>query len=133
MAFHAVSTKGETPHLGIKQNIVFVTQLLNLGGGYHNQHGLFIAPKPGLYIFSTSVLSYIDAHAEFNAAIVKNGFILATAYGHGDSGRHDQGSVTVVTQLNVGDEVSVKNINNADDSIWGSTYTTFMGILVVEM
>ncbi|XP_045181237.2 uncharacterized protein LOC123540350 [Mercenaria mercenaria] len=133
VAFHAVISKALVQHLGIDQNIVFDVVELNLGGGYHNQHGLFIAPKSGLYIFSTSLLSYVNAKAEFDASIVKNGNILASAFGHGDSGRHDQGSVTVVTQLNVGDEISVKNRVIADDAYWGDRYSSFMGILVIEM
>ncbi|XP_045188011.2 uncharacterized protein LOC123545766 [Mercenaria mercenaria] len=129
-AFHAVSDKHEIPHLQIDQSILFETVLLNIGGAYHSNHSLFIAETPGVYLFSVSILSFVNDRSEYTAALVKNGGNLALIYGHGDSGRHDQGSVTVVTQLKAGDEVWVKLLSSADDSIYGGRYTTFSGVML---
>jgi len=117
----------------MNQNIVFETVIENLGGGYHNQHGIFIAPANGVYIFSVSILSWVNDHAEFQADLKKDGVILARAFGHGDSGRHDQGSVTVATQLQKGNEVWVSLKYPNDDSIYGARYSTFMGCLVYPL
>ncbi|XP_045181482.2 cerebellin-4-like [Mercenaria mercenaria] len=133
VAFHAVvDANGEVRHHGINQNLVFETVLLNINGGYHSQHGLFIAPTAGLYIFSTSVL---DAGSKplIHADMVKNGAVLARAYGHGNSGFPEQGSVTVVTQLKAGDEVWVRISCCADGSITGLRYTSFTGALLMFM
>ena len=131
VAFHAViKAFKEVAHLGINQNIVFPDIMLNLGGGYHNQHGVFIAPQPGVYLFSTSIMSYVGTHSDIWVHLEKNGNILANAYGHGDSGRHDQGSVTVVAQLVAGDEVWVRLGGPADASLWGDGNDSFMGLLV---
>lgn len=129
-AFHAVSDRGEMTHIGKDQTVVFENVLLNIGGDFHINHSLFIAEMPGVYMFSASILSFVNAHPEFSAAIVKNGGNLALIYGHSDNGRHDQGSVTVVTQLDAGDEVWVKLLSPDDGSIYGGRYTTFSGALL---
>ncbi|XP_053383320.1 uncharacterized protein LOC128549779 [Mercenaria mercenaria] len=131
VAFHAVNTHGEIAHIGVGQNIHFETVLLNLNNGFHPQHGVFIAPTAGLYIFSTSVLSFSGQTTSlFAADLVKNGAILGRAYGHGDNGYHDRGSVTAVTQIAAGDEVWVRLHCCADDSLYGGYYTTFTGALL---
>ena len=134
VAFHATTDKGEVPNLGIGQHIALDQVLINLGNGYHSQHGLFIAPKAGIYIFSASIMSYKNAHPEIWISIVKNGSELGKAYAHGDSGRHDQGSVTVVTQLSLADEVWIRLSGPAaGDSFWGDRCTSFMGYLLQPM
>jgi hypothetical protein len=127
VAFHAVSDKGKISHLGSNENIKFETILLNAGGGYHSQHGLFIAPKAGIYLFSTSVLT---AQTMAYSQITKNGTPLAKVYGLGNSAIAEQGSVTVATQLNSGDEVWVKHIYPAGGDIWGERFTSFTGVLI---
>ncbi|XP_053386920.1 uncharacterized protein LOC123542592 [Mercenaria mercenaria] len=130
VAFHAVVL---TPvdHLGRGQTVVFDTVRLNLSGGYNRFTGIFTASKPGLYLFSLSVLSYTDPKPKFNVFIVKNGGSLAKVYGHGgSSGKRSQGSVTVVMQLNKGDHVWARNVNVHDASIGGWGYTSFTGVLL---
>ncbi|XP_053387162.1 uncharacterized protein LOC128550975 [Mercenaria mercenaria] len=131
VAFHAVVLTPEVHHLGRGQTVVFETVRLNLNGGYNRFTGIFTASKPGLYLFSLSVLSHIDPKSKFNVCIVKNGVRLVTVYGHGDSpGKRSQGSVTVVMQLNKGDHVWAKNVNVHDASIGGWGYTSFTGVLL---
>jgi predicted acyltransferase (DUF342 family) len=62
--------------------------------------------------------------------ITKNGIPLAKVYGLGSSAIAEQGSVTVATQLNIGDEVWVKHIYPADGDIWGERFTSFTGVLI---
>ncbi|XP_053382256.1 complement C1q-like protein 4 [Mercenaria mercenaria] len=131
VAFHAVRDGNEYPHLGINQHIVFGTVLLNIGNGYSAHHGIFTAPKAGLYIFSASILSYNGPKTSlFAADIVKGGYLLARLYGHGVNGYHDQGSATVVTQLKAGEQVWVRQAWPPNDSLYGGRYTTFSGSLI---
>lgn len=107
VAFHAVVDLRTIEHIGVHQHIVFEEEYLNVGEGYHKLLGTFLAPYDGIYVFSASVMSSVNDHPEVQAAIVKNGTVLARIFGHGDNGRHDQGSATVTIQLNTGDEVWV--------------------------
>lgn len=107
--------------------------LLDLGEGYHELHGTFISPLAGIYVFSTTVMSYIDPYPEVQAALVKNGNPLARVFCHGDNGKHDQGSVTVTVQLEEGDEVWVEQLHPSDDSIYGGRFTSFTGFLVTSV
>ncbi|KAL4228780.1 EMI domain [Mactra antiquata] len=55
VAFHAVLTIPELDHVGVDGNIKFNNVFLNAGNSYHNQHGLFIAPQSGIYLFSVTL------------------------------------------------------------------------------
>ena len=115
-------------HVGVNQNIVFEQVLTNEGGGYHQNHGVFIAPQSGIYVFSSTILCF--QNGEVLAEMVHNGNPVTNIYCHGDSGRHDQGSQTVVIKMNAGDEVAVRNFYHADDSIWGGQFSSFSGYLI---
>ena len=131
VAFHAVFSSGIISHLGTNDNIRFDKVLLNEGGGYHNQHGLFIAPKSGFYLFSVSIAT--SPGQRFYAYVSKNGVVIGEIAGNGEQGGYlDQGSVTMVTKLSVGDEVWVVHTNPTDGSIYGSSYTSFTGFLIME-
>lgn len=132
VAFQAHLTSDIT-HITLNQKIIFDFVSLNLGNGYHAAHGLFIAPRPGIFIFSASLL----AHSSKNVQMVfmKNGSslgggILATS--DGVIG-FDQGSATVVAQLNAGDEVWIENGWPDDTSLRATQNTCFMGCLVMEL
>ena len=127
VAFHAVNSGPSVHHVGAKQKIVFNKVNINAGAGYHAQHGLFIAPQPGLYIFSMSIFSDNAQHPKIDVSLMKDGVLLARAAGNG--GR-DQGSVTVVTQLDTGNEVWVELYLPADTAYYGDYFTSFMGCLV---
>ncbi|KAH3706153.1 hypothetical protein DPMN_065533 [Dreissena polymorpha] len=68
-------------------------------------------------------------NGEAHDAIVHNGNVVAIIYGHGDNVRHDQGSQTVIINMITGDDVAVKNIDFADDSILGDFYSSFSGYI----
>ena len=44
--------------LGADQNIAFENVITNVGDAYNSQAGVFIAPVSGIYVFSTSTMSY---------------------------------------------------------------------------
>ncbi|KAH3715647.1 hypothetical protein DPMN_058359 [Dreissena polymorpha] len=115
-------------HIGLNQNIIFDNVITNEGGGYHPLHGVFIAPQYGYYVLSSAAFTF--GNGEINTAMGHNGNIIAYIYGHGDNGRHDQGSQTVVTWLDVGDEKAVQNKNYTGTSIFGYLYSSFSGYLL---
>ncbi|KAH3771412.1 hypothetical protein DPMN_172729 [Dreissena polymorpha] len=96
-------------HVANNQNIVFEKVVTNEGGGYHPNNGAFIAPESGFYVLSSSTMC--ATNGEVLAAMVHNGNIVTRMYCHGDGGRHDQGSQTVVVQMFAGDSAAVKNID----------------------
>ncbi|KAL4228908.1 hypothetical protein ACF0H5_011948 [Mactra antiquata] len=106
---------------------------LNLGGGYIPLTGYFTAPSNGLYLFSVSLLivNHPQGQLEFGAVVVKNGSDLEMIFMHTDKGWDDQGSVTVITQLNVGDRVWVEMRNVGPDG--GDISSSFSGVLIFQM
>lgn len=126
VAFHALIDGGDITGLGIGQNIVFDRVLLNLGNCYHEQHGVFIAPVQGLYLFSVSILSHSHTD-QIDVQLVKDGIGLGRVYAY-DQVRRSQGSVTVVAQLNAQDEVWTEV--SYGDSLWGGPQSSFTGVLL---
>ena len=128
VAFHVtIDAPAHFAHLNTGQVIVFDSVHLNTGGGYHSAAGIFIAPKSGTYLFSLSVgLKSPSTCIILN--LIQNGHLLARTNAYG----HDQGSVTVATQLQTGDEVLAKGNACASDvdMLYGGKYTSFMGILI---
>ena len=116
-------------NLGDHQKVILDVVKLNLGPGYHSQHGLFIAPAPGLYIFSLSILAHSHGSDYLDVGIVKNGVDLGSAFAHGDSSTvpWDQGSVTVLVQLVAGDEVWVDRRFLSGPAVWVNYFSSFMG------
>ncbi|KAH3791914.1 cerebellin-3-like [Dreissena polymorpha] len=127
VAFSAMKSASQG-HLGVNQNIIFEQVLTNEGGGYHPNHGVFIAPQSGVYVMSSAIMT--SANGRFHAAIVHNGNMVAHIYGHGDSGLYDQGSQTIVIKLNAEDEVAVQNFDFPDITIFGYLYSSFSGYLL---
>ncbi|KAL4225654.1 hypothetical protein ACF0H5_016343 [Mactra antiquata] len=134
VAFHAtINAANDVTHINRGEKIVFDKVKFSIGGGYHSQHGLFIAPKAGIYIFSLSVMS--SNHNSLEAVLQKNGVGLAGAFAdsYNDGSPFQQGSVTVVTQLAVGDEVYVSNAWPDNTSLHTHDLTSFMGCLITEI
>ncbi|XP_060575200.1 cerebellin-2-like [Ruditapes philippinarum] len=127
VAFHAtIDVQTHVTQLTIGQTIVFDSVHLNIGGGYHSSGGLFIAPTAGIYMFSLSVMLNTPSHW-ISLELLKNGAILAETYANG----YDQGSVSVATQLKVGDEVFVKVHGSDSGMVYGEKLTSFTGALIM--
>ena len=120
-------------HIGIHQKIPFDSISLNLGNAYHGTHGLFIAPRAGIYIFSGSILAHHTKEIEMsfmkNGAYIGGGILAHSAVNQG----FNQGSATVVAQLKAGDEVWIENLYPDNTSIRASIYTCFMGCLIMDI
>lgn len=115
-------------HVGDNQHIVFDHVITNVGNAYNPHSGLFIAPVSGIYVFSTSILSY-DGRNNW-ASIVVNNIPKSHIYMHDD--RHAMSSHTLVFELSAGDDVGVQG--HAGDAYQGENlpYTIFSGFLLQQ-
>ena len=121
-------------NLGVNQNIAFKSVLMNLGGAYSPLHGVFTAPRAGVYFFSASLLSDMSQTYSpvVHAAISVNGKTKAKILAISEAHQHrDQGSNTLIADLKMGDQVWVKNIDNTGATICGiNGFSTFSGYLL---
>ncbi|XP_045187629.2 cerebellin-2-like [Mercenaria mercenaria] len=130
VAFSATLNRANIEHIGVHQNIVFSDVITNIGNGYNNHHGLFIAPVSGLYMFSTTLLS--GPNVEYSAAIEINGSDVVKMFERGTDNRHGSATQTVVVQLKKGDDVAVQSLV-PDHTYWGDRYSSFSGVLLQEL
>lgn len=131
VAFCAVLKAVKTePNLGIKQPILYDTLVTDIGGGFHMPHGLFTAPRSGLYLLSASVMSY--THIDVRASIVVNGVQIVNIYAHVPND-FAQGTQVIVVQLNQGDDVAVEVVHRSNVTVWGDMFTSFSGFLLAPM
>jgi len=79
IAFQAAKKATQTG-TGTNQNILFEDVSINLGNGYHPQHGIFIVPRSGIYVISTTLLHENQPSVWFIGAIVHQGTILAKVF-----------------------------------------------------
>ncbi|XP_053381665.1 cerebellin-2-like [Mercenaria mercenaria] len=130
VAFSATLDQLNVEHIGVHQNIVFSDVITNIGNGYNNHHGLFVAPVSGLYMFSTTILS--GQNADFAVAIEINGSDVVRMFERGTDNRHGSATQTVIVQLQKGDDVAVQSLS-PDHTYWGDKYSSFSGVLLQEL
>jgi len=128
IAFQAMKTVRQDA-IGKNQNILFETVTVNLGNGYHPQHGIFIVQKSGLYVITATTLHPAQG-TFFNGAIEHQGVPVAYIYGNGNDWGHS--TQTVLIQAIAGDEIWVRNVGPSNESIYGNGYSTFSGYLIWE-
>jgi len=71
VAFQAIKD-AEQASIGANQNVMFERVTLNLGNGYHPQHGIFIVPRSGIYVISVTTL-HVTQSIYFHGVIVHQG------------------------------------------------------------
>ena len=130
IAFHATNDPGVTTQVGKNQHVLFEDVHINAGNAFHVLHGLFIAPRSGIYLFSASVMGHPNSPGII-ATIMKNGNKLVNIYGMPQ--QYGQGSASIVTQLNAGDEVWVASTQISSATYYGDLFTSFMGCLITEV
>ena len=138
VAFHATVDGLLSSNHQAGETVVFETVKLNLGGGYDGTTGVFTCPTDGVYIFSTSIMTYHGTQTDVektrvHTAIMKNGEEIASAFASGGSGEMEQGSVSAAIELVRGDEVEVKFQRRNNMLMWGDKLTSFMGVLVTPL
>ncbi|XP_045198731.2 complement C1q-like protein 2 [Mercenaria mercenaria] len=128
IAFFATLTN-HLEHAGVQQTFVFDRIVTNLGHGYNNHSGNFIAPVSGTYVFSATLISLY--HQSSHSQFTKNGQAVSYMYVSGAEAGYDTTSQTIVVQLHKGDDVCIHNID-ADKSYHGAHYSTFSGFLLQQ-
>ncbi|XP_052785210.1 complement C1q tumor necrosis factor-related protein 3-like [Mya arenaria] len=116
-------------HAGALQPIAFDRVVTNVGGAYNVHLGSFVAPVSGIYVFSTTLLSYPGHTTHFR--FVKNNQAVSHLYLKTSPGQYETVSQTVVLQLNKGDDVTIRN-EDPDEALHGDNYSTFAGFLIWE-
>jgi len=106
VAFQATKISRQSSK-GLNQNVQFERVSLNIGNGYHTQHGVFVVPKSGIYVMSVTTLHAMQS-ITVNGAILHKENIIAKLDGQCNTWK--QASHTVLIQANVGDEIWVKNV-----------------------
>ncbi|KAH3722226.1 hypothetical protein DPMN_065182 [Dreissena polymorpha] len=81
VAFSAIKVANQE-HVGFHQNIIFEQILTNEGGGYHQIHGVFIAPQSGVYVFSSAIMC--APNGEVFSEMVHNGNLVTRIVTVGD-------------------------------------------------
>ncbi|KAL4225713.1 hypothetical protein ACF0H5_016402 [Mactra antiquata] len=134
VAFEAIIAEGKVIHLPADRNIVFDAVNFNMGNGYNKMNGVFTAPARGIYLFSTSVTIKTPS-ASLHVDIEKNGVEIAGAVAHsvGPVDTHNQGSVTIVVLLEIGDKISVRTERHGPVSVYGDKLTSFSGLIVLPL
>ena len=137
VAFTAAIKPLVVNHLKHMDTIKFETVITNIGGGYNNQSGVFVAPTTGIYIFSCSLMDHISDSAGgvmVHAEIVQNQRVLGRIFAHAEANSYrDQGAQTVFTHVNQGDQIWIRTIDNPDLGLGGELYSTFSGYLLLAM
>ncbi|KAH3889178.1 uncharacterized protein LOC127850121 [Dreissena polymorpha] len=126
VAFTAVKVISQD-NIGVNQNIQFENVVLNDGGGFHANHGIFIAPVGGYYLFTTSFL-HSPGPIDIRVGLMHNGRLMAKV-----SGSMDQSSMTLVLKIAAGDEVWLENKDVGSQSIYGGYYSSFSGVLLHQL
>ncbi|KAH3888388.1 uncharacterized protein LOC127846668 [Dreissena polymorpha] len=129
VAFTAIKYQDQDG-IGINQKIIFEHVILNEGGGYNVNHGIFTAPVTGYYLISTSILHSPQSNP-LKAVIMHNGALIAIAYG--SPGVSDQGTQTVVLKVTAGEQVWIGNRDSSNVYVVGSSYSSFSGFLLHQL
>ncbi|KAH3889165.1 uncharacterized protein LOC127849077 [Dreissena polymorpha] len=123
VAFTAVKVINQDG-IGVNQNIDFESVVLNDGGGYHANHGVFIALVSGYYLFTTSfLLSAVD----IRVGLMHNGRVMAKVQ---CTNQWEQCAMTLVLKITEGDEVWLENKGSGSQSVYGGYYYSFSGVLL---
>ena len=123
-AFYAYLTTTATD-LGALQDIAFDYVVTNIGNGYNENHGVFVAPTSGTYVLTATLLSggTVGTWGHF----VVNGNVIAKLNMH--NAVYEQVTQTVIVELNTGDDVSVQS-TRLGAGISGDRYSSFSGFLL---
>ncbi|XP_052780128.1 heavy metal-binding protein HIP-like [Mya arenaria] len=125
VAFFAKLTNHLT-NLGVGQDVVFDDVTTNIGQAYNSHHGVFIAPTPGIYVFSATLLKAYQANTIDHFIWAKNGQVVCRLYSNTDP----SGS-TIVVELQQGDDISIQNVDSLN-KLHGSGYSFISGFLLKE-
>lgn len=126
VGFHAMLLANPFVSIGGYQTLVFDNVKTNVGNGYNKQNGVFTAPVPGLYSFSTTV-RFNQQIRDVYFVMLKNADSVCNVY----KGNEDtMATCTAVVNLEEGDHVYIENTNVPASAPMGHGYSSFSGFLI---
>lgn len=125
IAFYSFISADTTTKLQLHQTLIYDTVKLNLGQGYHQDDGIFIAPRSGIYGFAWTLAVSSSGLASTEIAI--NGQKYGRASADGDDGSHGYGTGFALANVNAGDHVYIRMNIAGDPVLYGDGRTSFSG------
>jgi hypothetical protein len=116
-------------HAGVHQNFIFEVVAINIGNGYNNKSGAFVAPVSGIYVFSATLVSFSNVNAQVR--FMWNGQPMTVMIVSGAGSGQDTISQTIVLPVRKGDVFTIQNIDS-DKSFIGGARSMFSGFLLFE-
>nr|XP_022286970.1 myosin-3-like [Crassostrea virginica] len=107
--------------------LVFPHVITNKGQGYSSSSGKFTAPKDGTYVFTLTVVSYLNTYLRLD--IVHDGVSKVRTYSH-NSASFQTGTNLVVLELDRGDAVWVQRDRGQGYFTNSVPLTTFSGFIL---
>lgn len=129
--FYAVINSGAIP-LNAKSTLVFETVILNVGGHYNNNDGVFVAPREGYYLFSWTVT--IDHNDYAVTELVVENKIISTAGETGTENNNRSASMTALCRMQKDEHAFIRTTSYGSTNVFYSInrypQTSFLGMLV---
>ncbi|XP_071140630.1 complement C1q-like protein 2 isoform X2 [Mytilus edulis] len=115
-----------TKALGSNEVMKFDKIWLNNGGIYNPNTGVFTVPMNGLYLVSSSMMSY--GVKQLHCHLVKNGQSNVGAFGK----EYSQGTLNAVMNLQKDDKLFIKQDGGSDEPVTGAHWSMFSAYLISE-
>lgn len=113
--------------------VVFETVVINEGGHYNNNDGIFVAPRDGIYMFSWTICT-VNANYIITELVVEEQVIKSTGEREVDVGAFSSASMTAFCRMNKDEHAWIRttgyNTVNYIYSVAQHPRTSFLGLLV---
>ena len=128
VAFMAWADTGSETNYRSGDVVVFNAVLNNIGGHYNTDTSSFICPWDGVYVFSVSVMGYVndDSHID----LMHNNNFMTRIWIDGISGAYNRGSMTTAIECERGDVIWNRAGSHCSIHTTGDVRTTFSGFLL---
>ncbi|CAC5382972.1 unnamed protein product [Mytilus coruscus] len=130
--FYAIIKQSEFS-LNKYSTVVFETIIINEGGHYNNNDGIFVAPRDGIYMFSWTVCT-VNAAYIITELVVEEKVISSTGEREVDSSSYSSASMTAFCRMNKDEHAWIRttgwNTENYIHSKDQYSRTSFLGLLI---
>ncbi|CAC5375406.1 unnamed protein product [Mytilus coruscus] len=130
--FYALIKSGSNIYLNAKSTVVFESVILNIGGHYNSNDGVFVAPRKGVYLFSWTVSSAVSKYI-LTQLVVQNRIISNAGETDTDPFYHSA-SMTSLCRMQKGDHAFIRTTSYGAENVIYSydqrPRSSFLGMLV---